>query len=263
MLKYKNIALLTDFGISDNYVGVMRGVIYSINPDVNVIDISHNIESHNIFIASLILKNSYIYFPERTIFVCVVDPTVGSNRDIILLRYNEQLFIAPDNGLLSFFKKISKDLKFFKLKIPNKYIPEPESTTFHGRDIFAKAAALLSKGIKINKIALPFNNIKEIEYPEVGIFNSHLEGEIIYIDKFGNCFSNIEKNVFNEFTKNRKFYIKIKKIKIENLSLCYETKNKYGALFNSFNLLEIFSYKKDASKLFKIKIGDKIKVVIL
>jgi len=259
-MRYKNIALLTDFGLKDNFVGVMKGVIYKINPNVNIIDITHEIESHNIFEAYLILKNSYKFFPEKTIFVSVVDPTVGTNRKIIIIKNNKQIFIAPDNGILSF---LPNSLKIFQVKIPNKYIESPVSNTFHGRDIFAKLAGLLSKGVNIKKLCSEIKKIEKIKIPEIKIKKNLMEGEIIYIDKFGNCFSNIEKKLFYNFIQNRNYIIKVKNLKIDKIFKNYQINKKYGALFNSFELLEIFVPNRNASKFLKIKKGDKVKILKL
>ncbi len=266
MTKYKHIALITDFGLDDNFVGVIKGVIYNINPNLNIIDITHNISPQNIIEASFLLENSYKYFPEGTIFLCVVDPGVGTERKVIILKQRKKIFIAPDNGILSFLLHEHKTKEIYYLKLPNKYIPFPQSNTFHGRDIFAPLAGFISKGINIKKLCVPLNNlnkIKKIEFPSIIEKETLIKGKIIYIDRFGNCISNISKEKFFNFVKNKKFCIKIKNLKIKKISKNYQAKEKWGALFNSFNLLEIFATNKNASKRFEIKINQQITVVSL
>jgi len=258
MSKYKYIALLTDFGVEDNFVGVMKGVMLSINPDLKIIDITHNISPQSIIEASFLLRNSYKYFPENSIFLCVVDPGVGTQRDIIILKKNKNIFIAPDNGLLSPLLELEKENKLYKLKIPNKYIPLPQSVTFHGRDIFAPLAAFISKGINLKKIAISTNKINKLEFPHIQKQKNILKGEIIYIDRFGNCISNISEKDFLNFIKSHKFLIKIKNIKIKIISKNYQINKKYGAIFNSFNLLEIFVPNGNAAKKLNIKLHQKI-----
>lgn len=258
MKKYKHIAFLTDFGLKDNFVGVMKGVLYNINPKINIIDITNNISAQNIIESSFLLENSYKYFPAKTIFLCVVDPGVGSERAVIIIKHKKYLFIAPDNGLLSFLLKDNP--KIFKLNIPNKYISLPVSNTFHGRDIFAPAAGLLSKGMNINKIATSINTIKKLSFPGIVKNRDTLIGKIIYIDRFGNCISNITSPEFYNFVKNKNYYIKIKNVRIEKVSTYYQIKEKYGVIFNSFNRLEVFVPNNSAKNLLKIETYENIKV---
>ena len=140
------IALLTDFGTKDYFVGAMKGVILNINENAKIIDITHEIEPQNIRSASFTLRACYKNFPPKTIFVAVVDPGVGSERRAILVETEDYFFIAPDNGLLSFIFNESDD--FLVYEITNeKFFNQPVSQTFHGRDIFAPCAAHLSKGV--------------------------------------------------------------------------------------------------------------------
>ncbi len=256
-MKYKYIILLTDFGIEDNFVGVMKGVIYNINHNVKIIDLTHNITSQNIFEAAFLLKHSYSYFPEKSIFLNVVDPGVGTDRKILIAEIDKKLFIAPDNGLLTFIIDENKDnYKLYSLK--NEFLKNLTSNisnTFHGRDIFAPTGAIISKGIKLLKISNRISTFKRINYPTYKFNNKKIIGEIIYIDKFGNCISNLPASLLNKFNK---LNIKIKNITINTLSNNYNIEKRIGAIINSFNLLEIFSPSNSAANKFKIKIGDKI-----
>jgi S-adenosylmethionine hydrolase len=139
------IALLSDFGLSDWFVGTMKGVILSICPTVNLVDICHEIAKHQVEEGAFILNTSHAYFPDGTIFACIVDPEVGSMREP-LVAYNERFaFVAPNNGLLTFVAVQSRQWEVRKIENPA-YMLGTQSQTFHGRDIFAPAAAHLAAG---------------------------------------------------------------------------------------------------------------------
>src|SRR5687767_7853558 len=129
------IALMTDFGTRDHYVGAMKGVILQINPKVTLVDISHDIDSQDLFHGAFVLRQSLPYFPTGTIFVAVVDPTVGSNRRILAARYNDRTVLAPDNGLLTLLQR-DADLQEIRVVENRRYFASIISSTFHGRDIF-------------------------------------------------------------------------------------------------------------------------------
>jgi len=210
------IALLTDFGLNDNFVGVMKGVIYHINPEVKIVDLSHQIESHNIHEAAFLLKSSYPYFPEGTVFLIVVDPGVGSERKSVIVETEKYLFVAPDNGVLSFL--MERDMKRIIQITNEEYFLKPVSRTFHGRDIFAPVAAYLSKGEKVEKFGSQTRKIEKLTFPEPQVKNNRLVGEVIYVDRFGNPITNINQNTFLQFIKGKKFRIVIGKAKISKIS---------------------------------------------
>jgi len=252
------IVLLTDFGLSDNFVGVMKGVIYGINPEVRIIDLCHQIESHNIHEAAFLLKSSYSYFPEGTVFLIVVDPGVGSKRKSIIMETENYFFIAPDNGVLSFL--LERDIKRIMQITNEKYFLKPVSRTFHGRDIFAPVAAHLSKGEKVENFGSPIKDIEKIKLPEPQVEKNRLSGEVIHVDRFGNLITNINKDTFVRFIEDKKFQIAIGKGKICKISSSYK-EGKKGlpiAIFGSFDNLEISLYGDDASRGLNLKKGSKI-----
>lgn len=183
------IAILTDFSTKDPYVGIMKGVIHSINKDANIIDITHEIENYNILKASFYLKASYEYFPENTVFLCVVDPGVGSSRLPIACRYNKYFFVGPMNGIFDLvFEEKPKcvDISNHPFRLKN------ISNTFHGRDIFAPATAHLDK-IKSIDFLGPFIEYKySISIPKPIYKEGYIEGEILFYDHFGNGITNIK-----------------------------------------------------------------------
>jgi len=254
------IALLTDFGLNDNFVGVMKGVIYRINPEAKIVDISHQVESHNICDAAFLLKSSYPYFPGGTVFLIVVDPGVGSERKAIIVETEKYLFVAPDNGVLSFLTK--RDIKRIIQITNQEYFLKPVSHTFHGRDIFAPVTAYLSKGENVDKFGPRIKKIERIEFPEPQVKNNRLVGEVIYVDRFGNLITNINQDTFLRFIEGKKFQIVIGKAKILKISSSYQ-EGKEGlpiAVFGSFDNLEISLYRDDVSRRLNLNKGSKIYV---
>ncbi len=144
------IVLLTDFGNKDNFVGVMKGVISGINPVAHLIDLTHEIEPQSVQQAAFVLWASRKFFPEDSIFVNVVDPGVGSDRKIICGRVDNQIFIAPDNGLLDYVVAEANELEFYEVSNKRFFLSDV-SSTFHGRDIFAPVSANISRGIRLNE----------------------------------------------------------------------------------------------------------------
>jgi S-adenosyl-L-methionine hydrolase (adenosine-forming) len=227
------IALLTDFGTSDGHVAAMKAVIQSICPKPTIIDISHGIAPQRIAEARFILWSVYRYFPPKTIFVCVVDPGVGTKRKIIAVKTQKHMFLAPDNGLLDLVLTGSEVKKAIVIK-DQKYFLKDISNTFHGRDIFSPAAAHLAKGIKITSLgpSISLKKPKDIFIPvsNKGDYN----GTVIYSDRFGNLITNFQTK------KIRQAELKIKE-KVVYLHNTYGDVNEGEllALTGSSGLIEI------------------------
>jgi len=182
----KSVIFITDFGNS-HYAGILHGVVLKYNPNANTIDLTHNITPFAIVEASYILSVSYGYFPQGSVFVAVVDPGVGTERDVLITLYKEYIFIAPDNGLLSPFLNEGKTFKLTNLRIF-----ENTSNTFHGRDIFAPLAGLLSRGEPAEKFGVLKENPTLIEWwsPQK-LDNQTYQGIVLHTDRFGNAITNI------------------------------------------------------------------------
>ncbi len=253
------ISLITDFGQNDNFVGVIKGVILSINPNAKIVDICHEVKPHDILTGAFLLKSSFKYFPKGSLHLVVVDPGVGSERKNLLVKTKDYFFIAPDNGVLSLALKDQVSLKIIEITNKN-YFLKPTSDTFHGRDIFAPTAAYLSKGEDFSKFGKRIKSIKELRLPQVKITSKGLIGEIIYIDRFGNLVSNIGKEILGRFIKNKKFKIFIKNKTIDKLSHSYTegTYLKPLALIDSFNYLEIALNHGSACDYLKAKKGTEV-----
>lgn len=192
------IVLLTDFGSSDHYVGTMKGVILSINPHATILDLTHDVRAQNIHEAAYLLWASYRYFPEGSIFVAVVDPGVGGGRKIICLEAADRTFIAPDNGLLNLVLTQENVRRSYEIVQTRRFLAQPVSSTFHGRDIFAPVAALLSLGKPVGEFGKPF----AIEKPRPVLYDPEggmAEARILHIDHFGNIVTNVPRKYFEDF----------------------------------------------------------------
>lgn len=257
------IVLLTDFGNKDGYHSIMKGVIKSIVPNASIIDLTHEISPQNIEEAAFVIWNAFKYFPRNTVFVCVVDPGVGSKRKILLVKTKEYIFLAPDNGIL---KYIFSSLKIIKIyNVENKeYFLKDVSNTFHGRDIFAPVAANILKGVPLRNFGKVIEPETKAEYfVAVSKNNSKvIEGKVIYVDRFGNIITNFAfDNVkLLEFLK----YVKIGRNKVTNFYRYYSqghSSEPFG-LIGSRNLLELSVLNASAVDILKAKIGTPIKLYL-
>jgi S-adenosyl-L-methionine hydrolase (adenosine-forming) len=249
------IALLTDFGTKDYFVGAMKGVILSINPQAKIVDIAHEIEPQNIQSAGFILASCYRNFPPKTIFVAVVDPGVGSDRRAVLVETEKYYFIAPDNGLLSLVLANETKYRSFALTNP-KFFLSNISRTFHGRDVFAPVVAWLSTGISPNEFG---EEIMDLIVDNSLIPNklsaNEIEGEIIHIDNFGNLITNFRREVLGD-----KFSIKINNTEISRHITFYAEakKDEIFTVWGSAGYLEIVAYCNSAKNLLKTQTGTKV-----
>jgi len=182
------VALLTDFGMQDYYVAAMKGVILSIDTNANIVDITHKIPPQDVATASFILKACYKDFPRGTIFVCVVDPGVGSDRRALVVETDSYKFVAPDNGLLDGVLSESVDFRAFSIT-NRKYMRRDVSNTFHGRDIFAPVGGHLSKGVPPSAFGEPV--ALDIEDISKNSSASPTDAKVIHIDHFGNLITDI------------------------------------------------------------------------
>lgn len=254
------ISLLSDFGYKDPYVAEMKAVILSINPEVRIVDITHEIEKFNIRMGAYILASAAPYFPPSTIHVAVVDPGVGTKRRPIIAETNRSLYVGPDNGLLILAAHRENLKNVYQIDNP-KYMLPHVSKTFHGRDIFAPAAAYLTGenmpsdfGPSIHDYVLP-------EFAKVQARNGELLGEILHIDDFGNVISNIELRDLNKkaIRKGNSLLVRLGG-KTWTLPFC----SAYGevssgtplALMGSSNFLEVAVNRGSASQIFKARVGD-------
>lgn len=243
------IAVLTDFGTQDYFVGAMKGVILSINHSAKIVDVTHEVPPQNIRAASFTLRACYRNFPENTIFTAIVDPGVGSERRAILVKTEKYFFIAPDNGILSFVFEETGDFRVFNLT-NDKYFAENVSTTFHGRDVFAPVAAHLSLGLPPNVFGAEIDDFTRFN-------ETSRQFEIIHIDRFGNLITNLKREDLPE-----KFVLEIKGNRIENLRKFYAEaeKSEIFMIIGSLGFLEIVAFQDSAKNILRAEIGQKVQL---
>jgi S-adenosylmethionine hydrolase len=255
------ITLTTDFGITDIFVGVMKGVILSINPDAKIIDITHDIEPQDIYAGAFLLNSAYCYFPPGTIHVGVIDPGVGSARQAIAVETERYYFVAPDNGLLSHVLCKEKVKSAVNLTNPKYFLPQV-SNTFHGRDIFAPVAAHISRGVSLNLLGEQIANIAQIPISTPDTSESEIIGQILYIDRFGNLITNISHQLFESIRRGRDFMIFVKDRQIQRICRAYAESSvgELLSIFSSFGNLEIAINAGNAAETLGAKRGDSIKI---
>jgi len=183
------ITLTTDYGTNDHLVGTMKGVILKINPDVTIVDISHNVTAYDLLDGALTIGSAYSYFPPKTIHVVVVDPGVGTERRPLLVSAQNQYFIAPDNGVLSVIFEREDNVVVRHANVEHYYL-SPVSNTFHGRDVFAPVAAWLTKGWQTPSMGDEITDYKKFSMPKPKEADGGLKGVVLRVDAFGNLITN-------------------------------------------------------------------------
>ena len=259
------ITLLTDFGTEDAYVGMMKGVILTINPQAVIVDITHHIDPQDVIQAAYLIKSSYRYFPKGTVHLLVVDPGVGSDRSIVALEIMEHILLAPDNGVLTLLMDEGKTDAIVSVE-NTRYFLEPVSRTFHGRDIFAPVGAHLCRGLDIKNLgsSLDQQNLVHLKISKPYSSGNHqLVGTVLWFDRFGNCISNIDAALLEKMDKSgsgKMLEVKIGKHTIKGISLNYaETEPKCPlAIIGGFGYLEIALNKGNAKHALGIEKGDTI-----
>jgi S-adenosyl-L-methionine hydrolase (adenosine-forming) len=187
------IALLTDFGTRDPYVAAMKGVIAA-RTSATIHDLSHDIPPHDVFAAAWFLRSVERYWPHETIFVCVVDPGVGTPREIVALKKDGRFFLVPDNGLLTFIHADARpddNLELHAVKNAALFLPDA-SNTFHGRDRFAPAAAAIAEGAPLEELGPRRDSIVHLPYEPPRYTSEFVRGTIVSIDRFGTAITDVE-----------------------------------------------------------------------
>jgi S-adenosyl-L-methionine hydrolase (adenosine-forming) len=255
------IALLTDFGDSDGFVGMIKGVILRIAPDCNIIDITHDIESFNIKSAAFILQKSVRYFPEGTIFLVVVDPGVGSGRRIIAAQSDSFRFIAPDNGILGC--TLAEQGKCRVVSVENqKHMPADPVRTFHGRDIMAPVAAHLANGLGIEELGPEITSYHRLPIPNLLKHPQSVIGEIMRIDKFGNLVSNITLGDLPQGVGFSQLRVTIGDAKNIKFSDYYAAGEGPSAIISGYGTVEVFVNRGSAAAILAQSVGATIAVEV-
>jgi S-adenosylmethionine hydrolase len=258
----KIITLTTDFGLKDPYAAEMKAAILGICPNAAIVDITHEIEKFNIRMGAYVLASAVPYFPKGTIHVAVVDPGVGTQRRPILIQTQQGFFIGPDNGLLILAAEHQGITGTRKITNPRLMLPRV-SSTFHGRDVFAPAAAHLANGVQPTEFGSEIRDAVKPEFTKITLRKDMLVGEVLHVDNFGNIITNIgEKETARIRMKD------VVNVELPNQKLKLKLCKAYGeakpqeplALIGSHNYLEIAINQGNAAAEFATKSGDKIKV---
>lgn len=266
MKSYTNnptISLLTDFGLHDEYVGVIKGVICQSYPGIQLIDISHNLPPQDIGAAAHLLSRAYSFFPENTVHLAIVDPGVGSGRRLIAVKTDMYIFVGPDNGIFTHILQSHKCLQVHEITNSALY-NATISNTFHGRDIMAPVAARLASGLHISEVGASISKDSCITLPSLQceISPTTISGEVIYIDHFGNMCTNIAKSDIESFGFAPNLTIQVgDKLKISSISNSYSDGGTHPiALYDSHNQLEITTNGENAAMKWKLDIGTQVRV---
>jgi hypothetical protein len=260
------ITLTTDFGLTEHYVGAMKGVIYSINPTVQLVDISNAVQSFDVLDGALAIAQAYSYFPKDTVHVVVVDPGVGGTRRPIIATVGQYFFVAPDNGVLSLVYEREERVSVRQITSEH-YFHHPVSNTFHGRDIFAPVAAYLSKGVDSSKFGEEISDYVRFAAPKPKAAGANAwKGIVLKTDKFGNLITNISpKDIPQIFDgSSNGFKITLGKAEITKLCTSYAegAPGEVVAILGSTGFLEISTNKGAASRLVGADKGSEITVSI-
>ncbi len=265
-MKNPTVTLMSDFGLKDPYVAEMKAVITSICPKAQIIDISHTVEKFNIRTGAFVLASAAPYFPEGTIHVAVVDPGVGTKRRPILVETNREFYVGPDNGLL--LLAAQKQLITHAYTITNSSCMLPRvSNTFHGRDVFAPAAAHLASGTRPEKFGPEIKDYLVPKFSAPEHTKNELRGEVLHIDDFGNIITNLRN------TDLKKIGIELGSavhLKLRDRDLNLNFLSAYGeantgqplALIGSHDFLEISLNRGNASEEFETRNGDAVTVEV-
>ena len=260
------VTLITDFGDADHYVGVMKGVIAGINPDVEIIDVCHQVNSYDIFDGAYALAQSYRFFPTDTIHLIVVDPGVGTARRPILARTMDYKFVAPDNGVLSLVYEREESIEVRHITSDH-YFLNPVSNTFHARDIFAPVVGWLSKGVEVDKFGEPITDYAKFVSPKPKrVSDQLLKGVALRVDKFGNIITNISPEdvpqLFQENPPPFKIIINQQEISRLNLSYTMGKPSEIFAIVGSSGFLEICTNRGSAAKALNAGRGAEVGVML-
>lgn len=258
----KIATLLTDFTDADGYPAVMKGVMLSIAPDIRIVDLSHSIPPQDVLQAALLLVRSAPFFPAGTVHVCVVDPGVGTQRRGIIARLGRQFFVGPDNGLMTlvYHRALAANEPILVFNLDNiAYKLEPVSRSFHGRDVFAPAAAHFLNGIPLENFGTEVTDPVLLHMPEPRKIENGWEGVVLYIDAFGNLATTIRAE---HLAHNVKIHIILSGQTISGLLNTF-FEGRQGdlvAIIDSDGYLCVCEVNGSARKTLNARLGDSVQV---
>jgi S-adenosyl-L-methionine hydrolase (adenosine-forming) len=255
------ITLTTDFGPGSRYVAAMKGVILSINPRAQIVDLSHSVQPRDIRAGAIVLAETAPWFPTDSIHIAVVDPGVGSNRRIVYAHIGKQHFIAPDNGLLSRLAMLVPPSKIVSIEEPRHWMPAV-SRTFHGRDIMAPVAARLSAGLSPDELGRPLKQLVEMSWAEVHQVPNRIEGEVIEIDSFGNLITNITRAMLDSVPSRDCVLITCEEHETQGIFATFSDQPPMTLMAHvgSTGRLELAIVDENASAMLGVKVGAPVRV---
>ncbi len=261
------VTFTTDFGMTDHYVGAMKGVVLNVNPSAHVVDITNAVQSYDVLDGALAISQAYRYFPADTIHLVIVDPGVGTSRRPLLVRTDKHFFLAPDNGVLSFVFEQEKERLQVRHISSEHYFVQPVSQTFHGRDIFASVAGWLSKGVDSSAFGDEITDYVRFAAPKPKMVAPHtIKGVVLKVDKFGNLITNIRPEDFPELfaADAAPFRIIIGKAEVTKMKTAYAqgTPGETFAILGSMGFLEIATNRGMAARLVGADKGSDVGVVM-
>ncbi len=253
------ITLTTDFGLQDWFVGTMKGVMLRIQPRTQFVDITHQVPAGDVEAGALALAASFGFFPQGTVHLVVVDPGVGTERAALAVRTAKYTFVGPDNGVLSLALAKDGPHQIRRLENSEFFLPEV-SQTFHGRDVFAPAAAHLSGGVPLGKLGPEAHDYVRLIWPEPTKARGRIEGRVVYIDRFGNALTNIPRGMLGGPTETG-LTVRLPGRKT-GFAVCrsYQAvpKGKPLGIFGSVGLLEVAINGGNAAKVLGLAKGSKV-----
>jgi S-adenosylmethionine hydrolase len=258
------ITFTTDFGLNDHYVGTMKGVVLNIDPAAQMVDICNNVQSFDLLDGALTIAQSYSYFPPNTIHLVVVDPGVGTARRPIVARAGQHLFVAPDNGVLSFVYEREERISVRHITAEHHFL-QPVSNTFQGRDIFAPVAAYLSKGVAPEKFGDEITDFVRFSVPRPQrAAEKTIKAVVLKVDKFGNLVTNIRpEDLPPEFERNTPaFVLRVGKAQVTKLSGTFAQggPGEVFAVFGSMGFMEIATNRGAAARVVEAGKGSEVTI---
>lgn len=256
------ITLTSDFGLQDHYVSAMKAVMLGIAPEARLLDVSHEIPAHDIMAGAWVTKNSSFLYPPNTVHLVVVDPGVGTSRNAVALRIDDQYYVGPDNGI---FSLLTGDDNYEAVNLTNPdYWRSDRSTTFHGRDIFAPVAAHLSRGVELYDLGKPIEQLVTYRWAMPISDKDGLQGWVIHIDRFGNLVTNLSRELIEETVGDNDYKIYIGNTILEEIVETFGSveEGDPAAIIGSSGMLEITINKGSAASLLGVQKGAQISIVV-
>lgn len=261
------ITLTSDYGGKDAFAASMKGVILTINPPVQIVDISHEISPQDIWEAAYTLRSAYRFFPKGTVHLAVVDPGVGGGRRPIIVVTESYYFVGPDNGLFTLIFEEAERVRVHHITSDHYFLPNP-GPTFHGRDIFAPVAAWLAKGIPSGNFGEEITDHIKLNIPVPKKTPNSLEGHIVHVDRYGNLITNISfkdiQTLFPDGVDLASASVGFAGKSITGIKKYYAeaAPGQPGVVINSSGELEIFMFKQNARTALSLKRGDAVRLLI-